>query len=988
MPEEPKEENEGMMVHGRCLLSGLALLGLLLSFVRPVLVEAQTPEPTQPPQSADEAWLDEMLARMTTADKVGQLFLVTFDGNSADARSIIAHLIQVLRVGGVILSPENENFSNDLSAPEQVLSLITALQGLTFSESSPVTITRTVPLTVTVPLGETPPLSAAEVFTTSTVVTFTEVITFPPQGIPLLIAVYQEGDGHPFTALRGGFTDLPSNMAVGATWNDGNAEAVGRIVGQELEAVGVNFLLGPSLDVLRSPRPGQSGDLGTRVFGGDPYWVGRMGKAYIRGVHQGSNGRVATVAKHLPGLGASDRSLEEEVATVDKSLQDLRLIELPPFFAVTQSGPITDTADALLTAHIRYRGFQGNIRSVTPPISLHAPGMQQIMAQAELVPWRQAGGVLVSDSLGVPAIRRYYSPVLDAFPHRQIALDAFQAGNDLLTLSRFSLDDSWDEQVRNIEDTLLFFQARYEADDNFRTRVDQSLRRILRLKRRICSDFSLDACTGSAEALARIGMHGTSRGTVTQIAQEAVTLLYPSADELALSLPRPLRPDENVLLFTDTREARDCGLCPLFDLLNPQALRATILQMYGPDATGQVDPERITARSFAGLRSFLAFGSPDLNLLVRDADWIVFAMLDYAPDEYPGSTALKQFLREQAAGLETKNVIVMAYGAPYYLDTTEVSKLTAYYGIYGKTEPFVEASVRALFLDFPPAGQPPVAVEGTGYDLVRQLSPDPEQAISVLWTDQPASAEGTPSPKAEPKVGDPLNVRTSVILDRNGNPVPDGTPVIFHSFYLGQRLERQVEAVTVGGVAEATIVLELAGELEITATSDPALRSQPLLVRLGETTEILTPTPTSTPTSTPTFTPTPTLTPSPTPTPTSTPTPTPTPTPLPSLPPEPRVRWVDLAMALLGMIGAGVVVLVAGRGMRLGRGTVDPLLGAALCSGVCGLAGYLYYGLGLPGSHFLEGVTPGLRGLLIGLGCGLLPLVAVIWLSRHEGREK
>jgi beta-glucosidase-like glycosyl hydrolase len=66
------------------------------------------------------------------------------------------------------------------------------------------------------------------------------VITLPEQGIPLLIAILQEGDGYPYTALRGGFSDLPSNMGVGATWNESNAEMVGGIVGQELEAVAVS----------------------------------------------------------------------------------------------------------------------------------------------------------------------------------------------------------------------------------------------------------------------------------------------------------------------------------------------------------------------------------------------------------------------------------------------------------------------------------------------------------------------------------------------------------------------------------------------------------------------------------------------------------------------------------------------------------------------------------------------------------------------------
>jgi beta-N-acetylhexosaminidase len=958
--------------------SGFLLLCLIFPFIWSLPAAAQnTPEPIPEPDVDEEVWLDEMLAGMSTADKVGQLFLVTFYGNDVGTGSDIARVVQALRVGSVIIAPENENFTNDATTPSQVLALTNSLQQLAFSESSPITVTRSVPVTVTTEPPDSASLPAAQPVTRTAVVTITDVFTLPAQGVPLLVAVAQDGDSYPYTALRGGFTDLPSNMAIGATWDEGDAQVIGRIVGQELSAVGVNLLLGPSLDVLKTPRPGQSGDLGTRVFGGDPYWVGRMGESYIEGVHLGSNGEVGVVGKHLPGLGASDRSLEVEIPTVDKSLQDLRLIELPPFFAVTQTGPMTSTADALMTAHIRYRGFQGNIRYETPPISLYPQGLQQILAQPELAPWRSQGGLLVSDSLGVPAIRRYYYRPDLPFPHRQIALDAFQAGNDLLTLSRFSLDDSWEEQLSNIEDTILFFRDRYEADDSFRARVDQSVRRILRLKHRLCPDFSLKACTSSSEALEGVG---NGRGTVAQIAQRAVTLLYPLADELALRLPRPPRLDENIVIFTDAREGRDCDLCPPFYLLDPQVLRDAILQKYGPDATGQVDASHITAFTFAQLYNALETQSLELDPYISDADWIIFATLDYAPADYPTSAALKQFLRQRGDGLEGKNVVVLAYEAPYYLDTTEVSKLTAYVGIYGKTMPFIEASVRALFLDFAPVGRSPVTAEGVGYDLTRQLSPDPDQTIAVDQADKPSQAEGTPAP-VKLQVGDPLRVRTSVILDRNGNPVPDGTPVTFHPFYLEERLERRVEAVTVGGVAEATITLELAGEIEIRATSDPAINSRPLLVRLsGETSEIVIPTPTSTSTPTPTPTPTSTPTSTPTPTPTHTPTPSPTAVAAPPPPPKPRVEWADLGLALIGMFTSGGIVWVAGQRMRLQSNSSHLVLRIVLWSAVFGLVGYLCYSLDLlPGTAFLADVSPGLRGLLIGLAGGLVPLFAVLW---------
>ena len=77
-----------------------------------------------------------------------------------------------------------------------------------------------------------------------------------------------------------------------------------------------------------------------------------------------------------------------------------------------------------------------------------------------------------------------------------------------------------------------------------------------------------------------------------------------------------------------------------------------------------------------------------------------------------------------------------------------------------------------------------------------------------------------------------------------------------------------------------------------------------------------------------------------------------------------------------------------GRGLHLQNRVLAAFPGAMLWSGACGLAGYLFYGLGLPGSRFLESMAPGLRGLLVGFGGGLLPLIAVFWLSRGAGKDK
>jgi hypothetical protein len=77
-----------------------------------------------------------------------------------------------------------------------------------------------------------------------------------------------------------------------------------------------------------------------------------------------------------------------------------------------------------------------------------------------------------------------------------------------------------------------------------------------------------------------------------------------------------------------------------------------------------------------------------------------------------------------------------------------------------------------------------------------------------------------------------------------------------------------------------------------------------------------------------------------------------------------------------------------GRGLPFKNRPLVSFAQAVLWSGACGLVGYLFFGLGLPGSHILETATPGLRGLVIGFGWGLLPLIAVLWLSRRKAKGK
>ena len=160
---------------------------------------------------------------MTANDKVGQLFLVSFVGTDVGPNSDIAQLIRDLRVGGVVLQASNDNFRNEGDTPQQLAQLTDDLQTLTFSQP----LSPPLPAIGEAESGEEAPSSQPS-----------ESIP-----IPLLIAIVQEGDGYPYSYLFNGFTPLPSNMALGATWNPERARSMGEIAGRELAAVGVNLVL-------------------------------------------------------------------------------------------------------------------------------------------------------------------------------------------------------------------------------------------------------------------------------------------------------------------------------------------------------------------------------------------------------------------------------------------------------------------------------------------------------------------------------------------------------------------------------------------------------------------------------------------------------------------------------------------------------------------------------------------------------------------------
>ena len=865
-------------------------------------------------EGGEEAFIAGLLPKLSPEAKVGQLFIVGFNGTEVTSNTDIADLLRTYQVGGVVLSTENGNISSNSDTPVQVAGLTTRLQ------------------------------NAARSARTATAAPF----------IPLFTALRQDGDGAPNSEILSGLTPAPSYMAQGATWNAANTEANGAVVGQELSALGVNLLLGPALDVRPAPST-TIFDPGVNVFGGDPYWVGVLGAAYARGLNTGSQGRLAVTARNFPGQG----SLDDASFTIDRSLDDLEKIDLPPFVQVMLSpnGKGRPLADALLTTNVRYRGFNGNIRERTAPISLDGAALQTLLALPDVKTWRDNGGLLISDAPGSVMARDYYSTTSSgSISVTQAALEAFQAGNDMLILDDLQPGSANDAAA--IRDVIGAFRQKYSTDPVFQQRVDSAVQRILRLKYRLYPDYDFTQVAVPVDQV-RANVN-TGVVVANEVAQNAATLLWPVADKLTAVRPGP---NDTLLILADTRTVQECPTCAPQPTLNAGELARSISQVYGLSATN------ITTTTYSDLKAFLQGkeGALDLTPTFNSAPWIIVAQQAFTPADRDADAV--QLLLDQRADLVAgKRLIGFLFGPPYGFTQQQMKRFTALYALYGKLAPNIEVAAQTLAGERPPAGRSPVNLTALDYDLTRQTEPDPGQIISLAVGDVATPGQPAPVP-ATLRVGDTARLRTGVIVDRNGHPVPDGTPVRFYFQYDGEVAPKIQEGKTSSGVALTEFVLSKVGRMLIHATSEPALNSIGLQITISESGAIVAtvaPTPTPTPTRLPTLTPT------------ASATPTITPTPIPPALETFLTRktqnapWGELLLALTGiaLLGGGGYWLIRQRQNDLAQA-----LRVALWTAMGGLLGYVYFSLGLPGSEGLRAIFGGLAPVLMALLGGAVPLL-------------
>ena len=914
---------------------------MLVSLILPALTSAEVVYAQNNGYSAE---VQRIFSAMSVEEKVGQVFLVSFQGSTVHDESRIISLIEKKHIGGVVLRRKNDNIIGPENTTEQLQQLTEVLQTKNRETA--------------------------------------RVSNRLSSYAPLFIAIAQEGDLVPGDQILSGVTNLPNQMTIGATWKSDLAQSAGFILGKEMQALGINMVFGPSLDVLDIVRTDGRDDLGVRSFGGNPFWVGKMGEAFINGVHTGSENQVAVVATNFPGNGSSDRQPETEIATVRKTLEQLLQNELAPFFVVTdlkqdQAGIV----DGLLLSHSRYQGFQGSIRSSTKPVSFDPVAVDAMMDLPQLSPWRESGGMIISDDLGSEAVRKFVDPLSTGFDARQVARTALMAGNDLLYMGNIIASGDAESYI-TVERTIDYFVQKYEEDSAFQVRVDDAVLRILQLKRKIYPSFEPVDVISKNHDLSSVGQ---SQAVVTQIAQSAVTLISPNSEDFAAVLPDPPRADDRVVFISDQLTYSQCSNCQVVNDFPALNLMNSLIRLYGSGAGDPINSTRLKAYSFENLRLVLesADGTDEFITALNSATWIVFSFREFGTERVD-STTFRRLFDERPDLVRGKKIIGLAFNAPYYLDSTDISKLSAYYALYSKTPEFYDVAARVLMQELTPEGRLPVSVPGIGYDLANTISPDPFQVIPLVIESPDAEAEPIPPPLAgysQPLLytaGDTIPIKAGVIVDNNGNPVPDGTLV---RFIIDTRSTsgsvEQLEARTVGGYARVMYVIPSIGSLQLSVTADPAFTSNILRLDITDAGGVVT-----------SFEPTVSAGGSAASTPTEfAPTPTPE-KPVERLHKEGKLAITDWLFANALILAACLVYSKAPFNQANGRTN----LVTVILLGTGGFLAYLTVALGLVK---MEEVSPTIEtgfvllivaaGLLLGLVCGLL---YIWWVKRNQKSAK
>ena len=351
-------------------------------------------------------------------------------------------------------------------------------------------------------------------------------------GLPMLVAADQEGG---MVARLGFGTTGPGNMALTATGDVENARTMASIYGTELGLLGINTDFAPVMDVNSNPN---NPIIGVRSFSDEASVVAEYGGAFLEGLRDA--GVIATL-KHFPGHGNTDTDSHTGLPLIDRSYEELKAMDLIPFQSAIDAG-----AEMVMTAHIQFPQIESaTYTSVSTGEEIYLPATMSRTILTDILRGDMGfTGVIVTDALSMAAIQ-------DNFTDEDTLRLIIEAGADMLILPEvWSSDD-----LQRLE-AMMAAAVKLVRDGAIdEARIDESVRRILRLKQKYGLLDRTDFTVTDAQVEAAVNGVGSAehRQMAWDIAQKALTLVKNENG----AFPIQMGGDETTLiLFADSCASR------------------------------------------------------------------------------------------------------------------------------------------------------------------------------------------------------------------------------------------------------------------------------------------------------------------------------------------------------------------------------------------------------------------------------------------------
>ncbi|RZM05806.1 MAG: glycoside hydrolase family 3 protein, partial [Pedobacter sp.] len=168
------------------------------------------------------------------------------------------------------------------------------------------------------------------------------VMSDGPHGVRREIGKYWDYYKKPLQGFLDSSTYLPVGICLAATWNEDLGYAYGRVLGSEASFRGKDVILGPGINIIRTPLNGRNFEYQSE----DPLLAAKMTVGYIKGVQ--SQGVSASVKHYI----ANNQEVNRMKIDVQMSERALREIYLPAFKAAVVEADV----NTVMGAYNKFRG--------------------------------------------------------------------------------------------------------------------------------------------------------------------------------------------------------------------------------------------------------------------------------------------------------------------------------------------------------------------------------------------------------------------------------------------------------------------------------------------------------------------------------------------------------------------------------------------------------------------------------------------------------